>query len=206
MLGEKNKSINNIKGVTIWLTGLPCSGKTTIANALSKILKEEGYKKVEIIDGDIIREYISKGLGFSREDRFENIRRVSFVAKLLTRNDVITIVAVISPYREMRKMAREMIGENFVEVFVNAPLEVCEKRDVKGMYEKARKGIIKNFTGIDDPYEPPENPDIELRTDILQLEECVYKILKFLKEKGYIDLDLDLERIRKKLKGQYTKS
>jgi adenylylsulfate kinase len=200
----KNKSYNNVKGVTIWLTGLPCSGKTTIANALSKILKEEGYK-VEIIDGDVIREYISKGLGFSREDRFENIRRVSFVAKLLTRNDVITIVAVISPYREMRKMAREMIGENFVEVFVNAPLEVCEKRDVKGMYKKAREGIIKNFTGIDDPYEPPENPDIELKTDILQVEECVEKILKFLKEKGYIDLDLDLEIIRTKLKGQNIK-
>jgi adenylylsulfate kinase (EC 2.7.1.25) len=118
---------------------------------------------------------------------------------------VITIVAVISPYREMRKMAREMIGENFVEVFVNAPLEVCEKRDVKGMYKKAREGIIKNFTGIDDPYEPPENPDIELKTDILQVEECVEKILKFLKEKGYIDLDLDLEIIRTKLKGQKHK-
>jgi len=112
---------------------------------------------------------------------------------------------VISPYREMRKMAREMIGENFVEVFVNSPLEVCEKRDVKGMYKKAREGIIKNFTGIDDPYEPPENPDIELKTDILQVEECVEKIFKFLKEKGYIDLDLDLEIIRTKLKGQNIK-
>jgi adenylylsulfate kinase len=177
------------KGVTIWLTGLPCSGKTTIANSLSKILKEKGYK-VEVLDGDVIREYISKGLGFSREDRFENIRRVSFVAKLLTRNDVITIVAVISPYREMRKMAREMIGENFIEVFVNAPLEVCEKRDVKGMYKKAREGLIKNFTGIDDPYEPPENPDIEIRTDILTVPECVAKILNFLKEKGYVKDEL----------------
>lgn len=175
------------RGITIWLTGLPCAGKTTIANELSKILREKGYK-VEVLDGDVIREYISKGLGFSREDRFENIKRVSFVAKLLTRNDVITIVAVISPYREMREMAKKMIGEeNFLEVFVNAPVEVCKKRDVKGMYKKAEQGIIKNFTGIDDPYEPPENPDVRCDTHIETIEESVSKILSALKRKNIIE-------------------
>lgn len=176
------------RGITIWLTGLPCAGKTTIANELSKILREKGYK-VEVLDGDVIREYISKGLGFSREDRFENIKRVSFVAKLLTRNDVITIVAVISPYREMREMAKKMIGEeNFLEVFVNAPLEVCRKRDVKGMYKKAEQGLIKNFTGIDDPYEPPENPDVQCDTHIETIEEIVSKILSALKRKNIIEI------------------
>lgn len=174
------------RGVTVWLTGLPCSGKTTIAHRLAEILSQKGYN-VEIIDGDVIRNYISKGLGFSREDRFENIRRVSFVAKLLTRNGVITLVAVISPYREMRKMAREMIGDDFIEVFVNAPLEVCEKRDVKGMYKLAREGKIKNFTGIDDPYEPPANPDVECRTDKETPEESVRKIILELKRRGYIE-------------------
>ena len=173
------------KGVTVWLTGLPCSGKTTIAQKLSEVLRSHGYK-VEVLDGDVIRNYISKGLGFSREDRFENIRRVSFVAKLLTRNGVITLVAVISPYREMRKMAKEMIGDDFIEVFVNAPVEVCEKRDVKGMYKMAREGKIKGFTGIDDPYEPPENPDVECKTVDETVEESVRKILSVLKERGYV--------------------
>lgn len=174
-----------MSGVVVWLTGLPCSGKTTIAQKLAEHLRKNG-KKVEIIDGDVIRQYISKGLGFSREDRFENIRRVSFVANLLSRNGVIVIVAVISPYREMRKMAREMIETDFIEVFVNAPLEVCKKRDVKGMYKKAERGEIKGFTGIDDPYEPPENPDVECKTDIETVEESVKKILDLLKQKGYI--------------------
>ena len=178
------------RGVTVWLTGLSGAGKTTIARLLSKVLRKYGYP-VEILDGDVIRQYISRGLGFSREDRFENIRRVSFVASLLTRNNVITIVAVISPYREMRKMAREMIGD-FVEVFVNAPLEVCEKRDVKGLYKKARQGLIKNFTGIDDPYEPPENPDVECKTDIEKVEESVSKILIYLSENGYISIPKSL--------------
>ena len=173
------------KGVTVWLTGLPCSGKTTIAQKLSDVLRSHGYR-VEILDGDVIRNYISKGLGFSREDRFENIRRVSFVAKLLTRNGVITLVAVISPYREMRKMAKEMIGDDFIEVFVNAPVEVCEKRDVKGMYKMAREGKIKGFTGVDDPYEPPENPDVECKTAEETVEESVRKILYALKKRGYI--------------------
>ncbi len=174
------------KGVTVWLTGLPCSGKTTIAQKLSEVLRSHGYK-VEVLDGDVIRNYISKGLGFSREDRFENIRRVSFVAKLLTRNGVITLVAVISPYREMRKMAKEMIGDDFIEVFVNAPVEVCEERDVKGMYKMAREGKIKGFTGIDDPYEPPENPDVECKTAEETVEESVRKIISVLKERGYVE-------------------
>lgn len=173
------------KGFVIWLTGLPCSGKTTIAQRLFSYLKSKGYK-TEVIDGDVIRQYISKGLGFTKEDRYENIRRVSFVANMLSRNGIIVIVAVISPYREMRKMAREMIETQFIEIFVNAPLDVCKQRDVKGMYKRAQTGEIKGFTGIDDPYEPPENPDIECRTDIESVEESTNKIIDFLKNKGYI--------------------
>lgn len=173
------------KGFVIWMTGLPCSGKTTIGKNLLEFFKSRGYK-VELIDGDIIRNYISKGLGFSREDRFENIRRVSFLANILSRNGVIVIVAVISPYRDMRKMARDMIEADFIEVFVNAPVEVCKQRDVKGMYKKAERGEIKGFTGVDDPYEPPENPDVECKTDVEPIEESTKKIIDFLKRRNLI--------------------
>ncbi|MCX7733924.1 MAG: adenylyl-sulfate kinase [bacterium] len=173
----------------IWLTGLPCSGKTTIAQNLYRYFKSKN-RKVEVIDGDVIRQYISKGLGFSREDRFENIRRVSFLANILSRNDVIAIVAVISPYREMRKMARDMVESPFVEVFVNAPIEVCKQRDVKGMYKKAEMGQIKGFTGVDDPYEPPENPEVECRTDIETVEQSTNKIIDFVKRMGYYKEDV----------------
>lgn len=173
------------KGFVIWLTGLPCSGKTTIGKNLFDFFKSRGYN-VELIDGDVIRQYISKGLGFSREDRFENIRRVSFLANILSRNGVITVVAVISPYREMRKMARDMVESDFIEVFVNAPIEVCKQRDVKGMYSKAEKGEIKGFTGVDDPYEPPENPDVECKTDIESVEESVKKVIDLLIRRNLI--------------------
>jgi len=175
------------RGFVIWLTGLPCSGKTTIGKNLFDFFKTRGYK-VELIDGDIIRQYISKGLGFSREDRFENIRRVSFLANILSRNGVIAIVAVISPYREMRKMARDMVETDFIEVFVNAPVDVCKQRDVKGMYKKAEKGEIKGFTGVDDPYEPPENPDVECRTDVESVEQSVRKIIDLLRERNLISV------------------
>jgi adenylylsulfate kinase len=128
-------------------------------------------------------------LGFSKEDRDENVRRVGFVASLLTRNQVIVLVSAISPYREIREEVRQRIG-NFIEVYVNAPLEVCEQRDVKGLYKKARSGEIKNFTGIDDPYEPPLNPEVECRTDLESLEESVAKVLAKLRELGYIGLRL----------------
>jgi adenylylsulfate kinase len=173
-------------GVTVWFTGLSGAGKTTISRAVEKELKSYDYK-VEILDGDIVRQNLTRGLGFSKEDRDENIRRVGFVANLLTRNQVIVLVSVISPYREIRQEVRKQIG-NFVEVYVNAPLEVCEQRDVKGLYKKARAGEIKNFTGINDPYEPPLNPEVECRTDLESLEECVYKVLTKLRELGCLSL------------------
>lgn len=173
-------------GVTIWFTGLSGAGKTSISGAVEKKLHSYGYKNIEILDGDVVRQNLTKGLGFSKEDRDENIRRVGFVANLLTRNQVIVLVSAISPYQEIRQEVRERIG-NFVEVYVNAPLAVCEQRDVKGLYKKARAGEIKNFTGIDDPYEPPLNPDVECRTDLESLEESVAKVLNKLQEFGYLN-------------------
>ncbi len=172
------------RGVTIWFTGLSGAGKTTIRMAVEEKLRGNGLK-VEVLDGDIVRENLTKGLGFSKEDRDENIRRIGFVAHLLTRNGVIVLVSAISPYRNIRQQVREQIG-NFVEVFVNAPLEVCESRDVKGLYRKARAGEIKQFTGIDDPYEPPLNPEIECRTDQETLDESVAKVMKALADMGYL--------------------
>jgi adenylylsulfate kinase len=173
-------------GVTVWFTGLSGAGKTTISCAVGNRLKSYG-QKLEILDGDVVRLNLCKGLGFSKEDRDENIRRVGFVAGLLTRNQVTVLVSAISPYREIRQEVRERIG-NFVEVYVNAPLQVCEQRDVKGLYKKARAGEIKNFTGIDDPYEPPFNPDVECRTDLETVEESVSKVLAKLRELGYVGL------------------
>ena len=173
------------KTCTIWFTGLPCSGKSTIANRVAEILKNKGYK-VEQLDGDVTRKYLSKGLGFTKEDRDENIRRVGFVAKLLTRNGVFVTAAFVSPYREIRDEIRKEIG-NFVEVYVKCPVEVCIERDVKGMYKKALKGEIKNFTGIDDPYEEPLNPEVIVETDKETVEESVDKVMRKLAELGYID-------------------
>lgn len=174
----------NQKGVTVWFTGLSGAGKTTLARAVYDELKKRGYR-VEILDGDVVRQYLTKGLGFTKEDRDENIRRIGFVAHLLTRNGVIVLVAAISPYRVTREEVRRKIGD-FIEVYVNAPLEVCEERDVKGLYKKARAGEIKNFTGVDDPYEPPLNPEVECRTDLESLDESVAKVLKKLEELGYL--------------------
>ncbi|GBF79011.1 adenylyl-sulfate kinase [Aphanothece sacrum] len=171
-------------GVTIWLTGLSGAGKTTITEALEQKLREGNYS-LEVLDGDIVRTNLTKGLGFSKEDRDENIRRIGFVANLLTRNGVIVLVSAISPYREIREEVRGKIG-NFVEVFVNAPLAVCEGRDVKGLYKRARAGEIKSFTGIDDPYEPPLDPEVECRTDLETLEESVNKIWHKLETMGYL--------------------
>jgi adenylylsulfate kinase len=172
------------RGVTVWMTGFSGAGKSTITDALTQRLIAEGYD-IEVLDGDIMRENLTKGLGFSKEDRDTNIRRIGFVAELLTRHGVIVIVPVISPYRAIREEMREKIG-NFVEVFVNAPLAVCEDRDVKGLYKKARAGQINGFTGIDDPYEPPTNPEIECRTDLEELSESVDKVWNKLTELGYL--------------------
>ena len=162
-------------GVALWFTGLSGAGKTTISQAVEKELRLLDYK-VESLDGDVVRQNLTKGLGFSREDRDENIRRIGFVANLLTRNQVIVLVSAISPYREVRSEVRDRIGD-FVEVYVNAPLKVCEARYVKGLYKKARSGMIKNFTGIYDPYEPPINPEVECKTDRETLEQSVAKVL-----------------------------
>ena len=173
------------KGVAVWFTGFSGAGKSTIADALTEKLKSEGYQ-LEVLDGDEIRENLTKDLGFSKEDRDTNIRGIGFVAKLLARNGVIVLVPVISPYRAIRDEMREKI-DDFVEVFVNAPLSVCEERDVKGLYKQVRAGKIKQFTGIDDPYEPPTNPEVECRTDLEELSESVDKIFNKLKESGYIE-------------------
>ncbi len=174
----------NHRGVTIWFTGLSGAGKTTITQALKEKLQAADCK-LEVLDGDIVRTNLTKGLGFSKEDRDENIRRIGFVAHLLTRNGVIVLVSAISPYREIREEVRARIGD-FVEVFVNAPLAVCEERDVKGLYKRARAGEIKQFTGVSDPYEPPQNPEVECRTDLEQLSESVDKVWKKLVELKYL--------------------
>ncbi len=174
-----------MEGVTVWFTGLPCSGKSTIADRVAEILKEKGYR-VERLDGDILRKHISKDLGFSKEDRFENLRRAGFIAKLLTRNGVIVLASFVSPYKEIREELKKEIG-NFIEVYVKASRETCIKRDVKGMWKKAINGEIKNFTGWDDPYEEPEDPDLIIDTDKESIEESTSKVLDLLERKGYIN-------------------
>ena len=173
------------RGVTIWLTGLSGAGKSTIAQALAEVLKQRGIQRLELLDGDVVRQNLTKGLGFSKEDRDENIRRIGFVAHLLTRNGVIVLVSAISPYREIRQEVSDRIG-NFIEVYVNAPLEVCEQRDVKGLYKKARTGEIKQFTGVSDPYDSPLNPTVECQTDQETIEESVAKIISKMQELGYL--------------------
>jgi adenylylsulfate kinase len=172
------------RGFTAWFTGIPCSGKTTIADRVAEILREKGHR-VERLDGDIVRKGLTSDLGFSKEDRDENIKRVTFVAKLLTRNEVAVLATFVSPYRERRAKTREEIG-NFVEVYTRCPVEVCMERDVKGMYEKALAGEISNFTGVDDPYEEPEDPELILDTDKDDIEECAWKVIVKLRELEYI--------------------
>ncbi|MGC8826593.1 MAG: adenylyl-sulfate kinase [Anaerolineae bacterium] len=172
------------KGFTIWFTGLSGAGKTTLAREVEKHLRARGMK-VEVLDGDVVRQNLSKGLGFSKEDRDANIRRIGFVCKLLTRNNVVAIAAAISPYREIRDEVRREIG-NFVEVYVECPLEVLVERDVKGLYKKALAGEITNFTGVNDPYEPPLNPEVVIHSDRETVEESVEKIMRKLKELDYL--------------------
>ncbi len=173
-----------MKGVTVWFTGLPCSGKTTLALKLNAELKKRGYIPEEL-DGDITRKYLSKGLGFSKEDRDENIRRVGFVCSLLTRQGAVTTAAFVSPYRSIRAEIRAMIGD-FIEVYVKCNLDKCIERDVKGMYKKAIAGEIKNFTGISDPFEEPENPELIVETDKESEEACVQKIILKMEAMGYL--------------------
>lgn len=172
------------KACTIWFTGLPSSGKSTISVLVEKEIGSRG-RNVEVLDGDVVRTNLSKGLGFSKEDRDTNIKRIGFVCHLLTRNGAFAISAAISPYREIRDEVREMIGD-FVEVFVDCPLEVCIKRDVKGLYKKAISGEIKEFTGISDPYEEPLNPEITVKTGDETPQESATKIIVKLEELGYL--------------------
>ncbi len=162
-------------GVTVWLTGLSGAGKSTLARAIHGQLCERGIE-AEVIDGDVFRKNLSSDLGFSKEDRDENVRRLGFISQLLNRHGVTTLVAAISPYRGMRQEMRASF-KHFVEVYVNAPLEVCEKRDTKGHYKRARAGELAHFTGVTDPYEAPLQPDVECRTDQESVEECVAKVM-----------------------------
>lgn len=175
-------------GFTLWLTGLPSSGKSTLARLLHNALDDMGLA-VEVLDGDEVRQRLTKGLGFTKEDRDENISRIAYVAKLLTRVGAVAIAAAISPYREIRDRARTEIG-NFVEIHVNCPLAVCMQRDVKGLYAKAMRGEVKNFTGISDPYEPPLNPEVMVNTERESVEECLNTILERLAALGYIAPEL----------------
>ena len=173
------------KGFTLWFTGLSGSGKSTLARMISNEFLHREIKH-EVLDGDVVRTNLSKGLGFSKEDRDTNIRRIGFVCNLLTRNGVVAIAAAISPYRAIRDENRKNIGD-FVEVYVKCALEICEERDTKGLYKRARAGEIPTFTGISDPYEPPLNPEVICETDRETEEQSAIKILHKLKDMRYIE-------------------
>jgi adenylyl-sulfate kinase len=173
------------KGFTVWFTGLPSAGKSTLAELLAVELKARG-QSVEVLDGDVVRTHLCKGLGFSKEDRDENIRRIGFVCGLLTKHGATAIAAAISPYRAIRDEVRAKIG-SFVEVYVKTPVETCIRRDVKGLYKKALAGEIKGFTGVDDPYEAPLKPEITIETETGTPKECVARILAGLEELGYLE-------------------
>jgi adenylylsulfate kinase len=172
-------------GFTLWLTGLPRAGKSTVAGLVAGRLRARGVEHMEVLDGDIVREGLCRDLGFSREDRTENIRRLTFVSKLLTRNGVVVIVAAISPYREDRELAREEI-QSFVEVWCNASVDACAERDYKGLYEKARRGEIKDMTGVNDPYEEPEDADLVLDTENETPEQSADRVMAVLEANGLV--------------------
>src|SRR3954464_14399998 len=173
------------KGFTLWFTGLSGAGKTTISEIVEQKLRERG-SRIEVLDGDIVRENLSKGLGFSKEDRDTNIRRIAFVADLLSRNGVPVITAAISPYKEIRDEARELMGARFIEVFVKASVDTCADRDVKGLYAKAFSGEIKEFTGVSDPYEEPERPEAVCDTESESAEESAEKLIAYLEQRDLI--------------------
>jgi adenylylsulfate kinase len=173
------------QGFTLWLTGLPRSGKSTVAGLVAGRLRSLGVERIEVLDGDVVREGLCKDLGFSRADRTENIRRIALVSKLLTRNGVAVVVAAISPYREDRELAREEI-QSFVEVWAKASVDACAERDYKGLYEKARRGEITNLTGVNDPYEEPEDADLVLDTENDSPEASAEQVMALLRERGLI--------------------
>ncbi|MBK9167010.1 MAG: adenylyl-sulfate kinase [Bryobacterales bacterium] len=172
------------QGFTLWLTGMSGAGKSTLAERITDRLRAAGAK-VELLDGDVVRTHLSKGLGFSKEDRDINIRRIGFVCELLTRNGVIAVVAAISPYRAVREEVRERIGR-FVEVYMHCPVEVLAERDVKGLYKKALAGEISQFTGVTDPYEPPVRPEVAVDSGVDSVESGEERVWQFLKREGLI--------------------
>ncbi len=182
---DKWEKQNIEEGFTLWFTGLSGAGKSAVADRVGLRLEEEFDHKVERLDGDIVRQHLTADLGFTKEDRNTNIKRVSFLAQLLSRNGVSVLASFISPYRERRKKTREQVT-NFIEVYVKCPIDVCAERDVKGLYEKARKGEIDNFTGISDPYEEPKNPEITLETHKEDVDESVQKVIDYLNKNGYL--------------------
>jgi adenylylsulfate kinase len=181
------------RGFTLWFTGLSGAGKTTVAEIVERELRER-VGHVEVLDGDIVRTNLSKGLGFSREDRDTNVLRIGFVAKLLTRNGVPVIVSAISPYKEARDLVRRDIGDDFIEIFVDCPVEVCAERDVKGLYKKAYSGEIGAFTGVSDPYEPPATPELTLRTNEEEPEQSARRVIARLEELGHLRPAEELKR------------
>lgn len=185
------------RSCVLWFTGLSGSGKSTLANALERKLFRMGFK-THLLDGDNVRMGLNRDLGFSPKDREENIRRIGEVANLFKESGTITLSAFISPYAKDRDQARNACGDNFFEVYVAAPLEVCEQRDPKGLYKKARSGVIKGFTGIDAPYEKPVNPEIKVDTSSLSIEDCCEEIIGFLAEKEIIDIPKEISNLDKK--------
>ena len=174
----------NNKGLVLWFTGFSGAGKTTVADKVNEALENKGIT-VQRLDGDLVRQVLTRDLGFSKEDRDINIERVAFVAELLSKHGIIVLATFISPYRRHRELVKSK-ANNFAEIFVNAPLETCERRDVKGLYKKARAGEIKDFTGISDPYEVPDNPDLILNTHEEDIDESVQKVIDYLNKSGYI--------------------
>jgi adenylylsulfate kinase len=179
-LRNRKESLLNQHARVIWMCGLSGAGKSTLASRLDLMLTDRGYLS-QVIDGDVVRSGLNRELGYSVEDRRENLRRVAELAKLFVQCGVITLVSFISPTLESRQIARTIIGkQDFTEAYINAPLEVCEKRDTKGFYKQARAGLIRDFTGIDSPFEAPENPDIEIRTNLLDVEQSACRLLDYL--------------------------
>lgn len=183
---EAREKLLKQKGALIWFTGLSGSGKSTIAFTLEHALVERGHMAY-CLDGDNVRHGLNKNLGFSADDRKENIRRIAEVGKLFVDAGIVTCTAFISPYRGDRDDAREVVGDRFIEVFVDTPLDVCEERDPKGLYKKARAGEIKGFTGIDDPYEAPEKPEVVINTANLSPQEATVQLVELLEQRGYIE-------------------
>ena len=183
---EKRLTLLNQKPCILWFTGLSGSGKSTIANAVELELFKRG-RKTYLLDGDNVRHGLNKDLGFSEQDRIENIRRIGEVAKLFVDSGLIVLTAFISPFKSDRQIARSLVKyDEFIEVFIDTPLEVCEQRDPKGLYKKARDGAIKNFTGISSPYEAPEDPQIHIKTDEHSIQECVDIVINYLIKFGYV--------------------